>query len=282
MNLLSSRKAELTQLASQNPSVTAVKTRWVHGFALLLALCALFAVIAGAVLTSRGASAPALLQELHLGAGVLAGVLALLLCLPMRGFWWLLPADVVLEALLRGNSPGAGALHAFLAHLFFAGSVAMALVTSDSWQQMPEFIDEMPKLRLRSLSTATLCLVLIQIALGTTVRHKLLGAGLHITFALVVALAIVCLGLLVMNQCSQHATLRSCSIMLMVVAGIQVFLGFGTFIMRLMADESSLQVMIPAVTHVTTGSLTLAATVVLALQLRRNLRPVPAGKPAVV
>jgi hypothetical protein len=57
-----------------------------------------------------------------------------------------------------------------------------------------------------------------------------------------------------------------------VIAGTQVFLGFGAFIIRMMADENTLTVRIATMSHVTTGALTLASTVVLALELRRNLR----------
>jgi hypothetical protein len=64
--------------------------------------------------------------------------------------------------------------------------------------------------------------------------------------------------------------------------GSQVFLGFGAFIVRMVADENSLPVVISTVAPVTNGALTLASTVVLALQRRRHLRPRVAQKSAVV
>jgi hypothetical protein len=260
----------------------AVQSVWVHRCALALAGYALAVVVTGAIITSEGTAASSLLQVVHLVLGVITGLLALYLCIRMRGLAWILAAAVLLEALLGGRSHAVGALHAFLAHLFFAASVATALVTSASWKRNPDYTDDMAKFSLRSLGTATVGLVLVQVALGAAVRHKLMGSGLHITFALVVALAIVILGVMVMNQCVNHGTLRPCSILMMVITGTQVFLGFSAFIVRMMADENTLPVMIATVAHVTTGSLTLAATVVLAFQLRRHLRPTPAGKPAVV
>jgi hypothetical protein len=79
--------------------------------------------------------------------------------------------------------------------------------------------------------------------------------------------------MLVTNKCLTHRTLRPTAITMMVIAGTQVFLGFGAFIVRMMVDENTLPVQIATMAHVTTGALTLASTVVLALEIRRNLHP---------
>jgi len=271
-------------LAIGKPVDLATQTPWVYRCALLLAVCALSVVVTGAMITSGGAAASSLIQQAHRLGGALAGILALYLCAKLRGLAWILVLAVGIEALLglAGRAPLAGALHAFVAQLFFAASVAAALVTSSGWKREPEFAEDMPKVSLRSLAQITVGLVVIQVALGAAVRHKLMGSGLHITFALVVALMIVCVGMLVCNHCAQHGTLRPCSIMMMVITGTQVFLGFGAFIVRMMADENTLPVVITTGAHVTTGALTLAAAVVLAFQLHRNLRVTLAQKRAVV
>ena len=157
--------------------------------------------------------------------------------------------------------------------MFFAATVAVALLTSQLWKREAEIPDGLVKpASLRTFSLITVALVVAQIALGAAVRHKVMGAGLHITFAMLVALAIVILGVLVTNQCPTHRTLRPTAVAMMVIAGAQVFLGFGAFIVRMMADENTLPVRIATMAHVTTGALTLASTVVLALEIRRNLR----------
>jgi hypothetical protein len=53
----------------------------------------------------------------------------------------------------------------------------------------------------------------------------------------------------------------------------QVMLGMATFITRLMMNASSLVVVVPSVAHVATGALTLAATVVLTMEIQRDVRP---------
>jgi heme A synthase len=143
-------------------------------------------------------------------------------------------------------------------------------------------VDDMSTPPLRSCALVMVTLVVVQVALGAAVRHKAMGPTLHIVGALVVALAILLVGVLVMNQCPTHRSLRPCAIIMMTIAGTQVFLGFAAFIVRMMADEGTLPVVISTVAHVTTGALTLAATVVMTLQIRRHFRPAAAQASAVV
>jgi len=239
-------------------------------------------IIAGALVTNQGPVASPAVQQLHRILGVSAGLLSLGLALWIRRTGWILFGLVVLEALLSSRSPEASALHAFLAQLIFAAFVGIAVATSPSWKREPEWADDMSRCSLRLLAAITVALVVVQVGLGAVVRHKVMGAGLHITFALVVALMIVCVGVLVCNHCAQHRTLRPCAILMMIIAGAQVFLGFAAFTARMMADDNTLPVMIITAAHVTTGALTLATTVVLTLQLRRHLRPAVAQKGAVV
>jgi cobalt-zinc-cadmium resistance protein CzcA len=57
-----------------------------------------------------------------------------------------------------------------------------------------------------------------------------------------------------------------------VIGGLvsSTFLGFTTFVMLLLFPESSPAVIIVSVVHVATGALTLAASVSLAAEIRRN------------
>jgi hypothetical protein len=250
-------------------------TPWRHRCAVAFSATTLLLVATGALATSLN---PPQTSGLHLIAGGCVGLLGLALAFGLGRVGWALLAAVALDALLSTRSPVVGALHAFLAQLIFGASAAVALLTSRGWHGDPEPADDMARPSLGLLANITVGLVLVQVALGAAVRHKLMGSGFHITFALVVALAIVIVGVLVMNQCAQHRTLRPCSVMMMVVAGTQVFLGFGAFITRMMAEDRTPAVVISTVAHVTTGALTLALTVILALQLRRHLRPATIGK----
>ena len=68
----------------------------------------------------------------------------------------------------------------------------------------------------------------------------------------------------------EHPSLRPAAIALGGIDGVQVFLGFTTFVLLLLFPESSPAVIIVSVVHVATGALTLAATVSLAAEIRRN------------
>jgi len=255
--------------ATVNRAPQTMATPWLHRTAVLLAIATLALVLLGAGVTSQ-AGPP--WEVSHLAVGATVGALTLILALLLRNrFGWLLLAAVLVQAMLGNRAPAVAAFHAFLAQMFFAATVAVAFVTSRIWKREPEIAEDMPSLR--TLSIVTVALVMAQVALGAAVRHKVMGAGLHITFALVVALMIVVLGMLVTNKCPTHRTLRPTAITMMVIAGTQVFLGFGAFIVRMMVDENTLPVQIATMAHVTTGALTLASTVVLALEIRRNLRP---------
>jgi heme A synthase len=262
------QKAPRRKLMVRRDSDLVAYTPWLHRCAIVFSAATLLLVVTGAMVTSQNAA-----PTVHLVAGVCAGLLGLGLAFGLGRVGWALMAAVALNALVSSRSPGAGAFHAFLAQLIFAAGAAIALLTSKAWHDDPEFAVDMARPSLGLLANITVGLVVVQVALGAAVRHKLMGSGLHITFALVVALAIVIVGVLVMNQCAQHRTLRPCSIMMMVITGTQVFLGFGAFITRMMAEDRTPPVVIATVAHVTTGALTLASTVILALQLRRHLRP---------
>jgi heme A synthase len=117
-------------------------------------------------------------------------------------------------------------------------------------------------------------MVLVQIVLGASVRHKLLGVMSHIGFAVVVALAALMLGMCVLREAPEHRPLRPAAIQLMVITGIQVFLGFASFILKLMMEETATAVAIVTTAHVATAALTLGATVVLSLYVHRYMRAV--------
>jgi heme a synthase len=270
------RAARPREITSKEPRAATVKRApqvvahpWLHRSAVLLAIATLALVVIGAGVTSQ-AGRP--WEVSHLLVGAIVGVLTLIRAVLVRNrFGWMLLAAVLVQAMLGNRDPTAAAIHAFLAQMFFAATVALALITSKAWKRDPKIVHDTAKLH--TFSLVTVILVVAQVALGAAVRHKVMGAGIHITGALVVALAIVILGMLVVNQFPEHRTLRPAAIAMMVIAGAQVFLGFGAFIMRMMVDENTLPVQIATMAHVTTGALTFASTVVLALEIRRNLRP---------
>jgi len=225
------------------------------------------------------------LQLVHRGLAVIVGLLTLTLVYwwsqiqqrPPSGPWfgqlgWSALGLVIAQAALGLTAPSAAVLHAILAQLFFGLSIAIVVVTSQAWSKEAELVDDRMRPPMPTLANLTLILVLIQITLGALVRHKLLGVVSHMGFAVLVALAAMMLGMCVLHQAPEHRRLRSTAIHLMVIVGVQVFLGFSAFILQIMDVETALAGVIVTTAHVATAALTLGATVMLKLEIQRSMR----------
>jgi heme A synthase len=93
----------------------------------------------------------------------------------------------------------------------------------------------------------------------------------HILGALIVVVFILTLVVLV-TLMPEHPTLRPAAIALGVVTFVQVFLGLTVVSLGTAQANKGLAAAVAAA-HVATGALTLAATLVVALEVWRNVRP---------
>jgi heme A synthase len=256
---------------------------WLHRYSILLAVFTLALMITGAIITSHGAAASRSLRETHYGLAAAVGLLAIGLALWLwksgTGVWerrlgWIVLAATAVQALLGIQNPVLAVFHAWWAQLFFALTVSVALVTSQSWTPREQPLADSGRLSLRTLSLIAVGLMVLQVGLGAAVRHKAMGAVPHIINALVVTIVLILLAVLVTHQFPENPTLNPAAKTLIGLVFTQVMLGMGAFITRLMADEASLAVTIPSVTHVAVGALTFATTVVLALLIYRHVERV--------
>jgi len=99
-----------------------------------------------------------------------------------------------------------------------------------------------------------------------------LGVLLHILNALIVTIVVLVACILVNRQFPGHPSLRPAALALGIVTGVQVCLGFATFILLLIDSGPTSALLLLSVAHVATGALTWAASVVLAIQIWRNVR----------
>jgi heme a synthase len=289
-----------------------MKNPWLHRYSLLLAVCTLFLVVAGASVTSNqaGLSVPdwplsygqvmprmvggVFFEHGHRMVATFVGMLTIGLAVWlwrtekrawMRKLGWIALAAVVVQGLLGGLTvllllpPAVSVSHACLAQLFFSATVAIALFTSESWQHGPQIVEDHGWPSLRPLAVVAPALVLVQIALGAAFRHGALSVVPHILGAVVVALALLMIGGFVLHQFPQHQALRRSAIAMLAITLVQVFLGMEAYFARLAAAEHPLAMVLLTVAHVAVGALTLASTVVLAIQIRRNVVE-PAAQPA--
>jgi len=282
-----------------------MQNAWLHRYATLVAVCTLFLVIAGASVTSKeaGLSVPdwplsygqvipemtggVLFETGHRMIATVVGVLTIILAIWiaradkrvwMRRLGWVALSLVVAQGLLGGATvlllqPAPVSIaHACLAQLFFSVTVAIAVFTSRKWQEGPEPVEDYGWPSLRSLALLTPVLVLLQIGLGAGFRHRAFGLLPHVTGAMIVPLVILLLGSFVLHQFPKHRSLRPAAVGLLTITFAQVVLGILAYIARMNAADYPLAMVLTTVAHVATGGLTLAASVVLAIQIRRNVQ----------
>jgi len=287
--------------ASQTPR----SDQWLHRYAIALAVCTLFLVVAGASVTSKqaGLSVPdwplsygqvmpqmtggVFFEHGHRMVATFVGLLTIGLAIWlaraeqrawMRKLGWTALGAVIVQGLLGGLTvklllpPAVSVSHACLAQLFFSTTVAIAIFTSQSWRRGAEIVEDYGKPSLRSLAVVIPVLVLAQIALGAAFRHGAMTVLPHILGAMVVAAAILIVCAFVLHQFPEHRSLRPAAITLMAMTFAQVLLGIGAYYTRLDAAKNPVAMVVVTVAHVATGALTLASSVALAIQIRRNVR----------
>jgi hypothetical protein len=240
------------------------------------ALSILILVMTGAAVTSsHGQARMAWLTTLHTGIAIAAALLMIGLAIAVKRLSWIVPLALVPEMLLGyfPAGPVTGALHAILAAFLFAAVSAIALATSPSWQRDPESVQDHGWPSLKSLSAIASFLVAVQVGFGASLRHGAIGVMPHLLGALLVALFIVIVGVFTTNQFPKHPALRPLAVTLLVITGVQVFLGMTVFLMRMMNLATSMAWIGISVAHVATGSLTFAFSVLLAIEIRRDVRP---------
>lgn len=254
-----------------------MKSLGLHRFAILVAVGMFLLIGVGAYLTGNirplpgpnpapVAAAPEL-NRIHVLLAVVVALFTVVLALWVRSAaGWIALAIVIAEG---GLGSFAAVPHAIVAPILFTSLVVVALQTSESWRQPPVPAQDVWA-PLRRMAMISPVLVVLQICLGAGFRHNAMGVIWHILDAGVVLLVIMILGVCVLRQYPEHPTLRPAAIWLLVITGVQVLLGFTVYLTILIVSKNDNSFLVWSGTlHVLTGSLTLAATVVMWLELRR-------------
>jgi heme A synthase len=159
--------------------------------------------------------------------------------------------------------------HAILAPVLIALLVALACFTAPEWQMQPDPIDISATPNLSLAARYAPLLVLLQIILGVGYRHKELGVVPHIAVAALVATVMLVVPLILLQRFPEHPSLRPLATAAMSVALTQVTLGIAAFVMRLLDFDTIPAFVALAAAHVCVGSLTLAASLALAIEVAR-------------
>lgn len=253
-----------------------MRNPWLHRFAVFVAVLGFVVIGLGAYLTSTIRPLPGSdqgtmgtapgLEQLHLVVAGLTVISTIALAIWVRTTaGWIALAVMLAEGALGSFAP---IFHAILAPILFSSLVAVAVRTSETWSRPPVPANEVwPPLR--KMAIIAPILVVIQISLGTAFRHNAMGVVWHILNAGIVLLLVMVWGVCVLRQFPEHPALRPAAIWMLVITGVQVLLGFTVYMVILIVSQTNMTLIIAGVLHVLTGSLTLAATVVMWLVLRR-------------
>jgi len=264
-------------MVAWDSALCAMENPWLRRYAVLLATCTALLVFSGPAVSSNDARPLYSLGQTHIWLGAAVGILTAGLAFWLRQLkerewlqrlvWVALGADIVESMLGLVPEPlpvPVRIAHSLLGQLFFATTVAIVVFTSKARDQSPEPAGN--RALLRFAATATPALVLFQVLLGVAFRHGVMGVAPHILWAFVVAIVLV--PTLAATLSVQHAGLRQAGIAFAVVACVQILLGFSLFIMQAVDADPTVLIVVTAV-HATAGAFTFAATVVMALLIRR-------------
>ncbi|HKT87717.1 MAG TPA: COX15/CtaA family protein [Candidatus Sulfotelmatobacter sp.] len=303
--------ATLDQRGSALKGLTTPYNRGLHRFAVILACWTFLLIIAGALVTSNdaGLSVPdwptsfgslykipklvggVKFEHTHRMIAQVAGLLTIILAIWtwrsekrrwMRILGWTALGTVIAQGILGGITvlyylpPAVSSAHAALAQTFFCIAVAMALFTGQKW------VEEEPKAefdhRRPSLFTLTLLSIFVlyvQLILGAMFRHHGMSWWPHVVHAVVVSFVLAWTAVRALTVYPQIEAVRKPAILMLSLVIAQLCLGFTAFLTRIAwgrdAVQPELPMVISTVTHVAVGALLLATTVILAIQVWRNV-----------
>ncbi len=263
-----------------------MKTVWLQAYAWVVAAGALLAVFSGAFAMNREVPASGDWKVFSItghwavsaGVGLLMAGLAIWSLLAEKGLgvrplgWMLLAGTAATGGLglVFGPTSFSGMAHAMLGPLLLAAVVAIAVMASGSWRREPQFVQDRGWPSLRGLGRNSVVLAGIQVALGVAFRHEWMGVMWHILMAMVLVIFLLALVVLI-TMLPPHPTLKPLAITLGAILFVQVFLGL-TVVSIGSGKSANLIVVGLGASHAAMGAVTLAATVVLYLEIRRSVR----------
>ncbi len=165
--------------------------------------------------------------------------------------------------------------HACLAELYFSTTCAIALFTSEQWKRGPVPVESAGWPAKPGSVVWLPAIVLCQVALGAAFRHKALDLVWHVAGAFVVTAVVMYSAIVFLLNFRDHQPLRSTAIALLAIVFAQVFAGVAAYMSRVSTADAPqpMPVMVVfTVAHVALGALTMATSVLMAIQVHRHVR----------
>jgi cytochrome c oxidase assembly protein subunit 15 len=162
-------------------------------------------------------------------------------------------------------------VHAAFAQAFFALTVSLAIFTSAEWNRQPEDKPGIDGGRLRRLCAITTGLIYLQAVFGAVLRHTGARVDAHLFFAVLVTLHIIFILVRVMKFHRDLPTLTRPACSLGVLLLLELMLGVGSYLAKFtsMLELPVGTLVLLTTTHVVTGALMLATSLLLTLRAYR-------------
>jgi heme a synthase len=202
-----------------------------------------------------------------------------------RWMRWLAVAafgTVIVQATLGGMTvlflqpPWLSAAHATVAQTFFCIAVCIAVFTGRRWIEEPPKIEfDQRRPTLFALTLCSIFVLYVQLILGAMFRHHGMSWWPHVLNAVIVSFVLVWTGIRAISVYSRIEAIRRPAILMISLLIAQLCLGFAAFVTRVAwgrdAAQPGLPMVASTVAHVAVGALLLATTVVLAIQVWRQV-----------
>jgi cytochrome c oxidase assembly protein subunit 15 len=287
---------------------------WLHRYAIFVAICTFFLIIAGALVTSNDAGLSVPDWPTSFGSfrmprmvggvkfehghrmiagtvGILTIILALTLWIKDSRRWvkWIGGA-AVLAVLAQAALGGITVLfhlpvaistsHATLGQIFFCLAASLAFFTRADWRWDEPKLEDAATPSLQHLTVATTGVILVQLILGAAYRHSGMGVAPHVVGGCVVTMLVAWVVARIMMKFSQARALLRPALLLGTLLMLQVSLGLGAYLAK-MAGRNAPQPLPPVVNmttaHVAVGALVLVTSLYLTYQSYRFLTAPPAA-----
>ena|SRR5438552_2577342 len=296
------------QMKPTGPSRPLDSNRWLRRYATLVACATFLLIIAGALVTSNDAGLsvpdwptsfgsfrmPRMVGGVKFEHGhrMIAGTVAILTILLALWLWrsepraWVrkLGGVAVLVIIAQAVLGGITVLfflpvtisvsHACLGQIFFCITVSLALFTGSDWRWDEQRFQDSGMPSLRQLTAGTTAAIFLQLMLGAAFRHNGFGIIPHVIGAVAVTVGVLWILVRILVGHPRKRTLVRPALLLSGLLAVQIFLGVSSYLAKMAAINAPQplpSVVAVTTTHVAVGALVLVSSLVLTLQVFRNL-----------
>jgi cytochrome c oxidase assembly protein subunit 15 len=281
--------------------MTSVYNRSVHRYAIFLAICTFFLLIAGALVTSNdaalsvpdwplsyGSLAPPMVggiryEHTHRVIAALVGLLTIIFAISLwrceqrrwvRALGLAAVGAVIAQGLLGGLTVllylhyGIPVAHACLAQIFFGTVVSLAVFTSRWWMSDLPQLEDHRSPSIHWLATLTSAVIFLQVVLGAGFRHRDIPIWPHAIGAVVVLGVVTWTAVALKKRFASSAEMSRIRVLLHAILGTQLLLGIAAWWARTAADSEPQPIgllVATTVTHTVVGALLFALSIVVAL-----------------